>query len=58
MLEPQTTGKDIFGIRDEGDGWCVISVNSEEYWSDYSHAIGVLEKMIKKLQKWEERESS
>ena len=54
----QTTGRDIFGIRDEGDGWCVISINSEEYRSDYSHATSALEKMIKKLQKWETRESS
>lgn len=54
----QTTGENIFCIRDEGDGWCVISVNSEEYLCDYSHAIRTLEKMIKKLQKWEERETS
>lgn len=58
MSESVTTGKDIFGIRDEGGGWCVISVNSEEYLSDYSHAIRTLEKMIKKLQTWETRESS
>ena len=51
-------GKDIFGIRDEGDGWCTISVNSEEYWSDYSGAVATLKNMIKKLEKWEERESS
>ena len=58
MTNPQTTGKDIFGIRDEGGGWCIISVNSEEYWSDYSGAITTLKSMIKKLEKWEERESS
>lgn len=56
--QPQTTGKDILAIKDERDGRCIISVNSEEYRSDYSHAIKTLENMIKKLQRWEDKEAS